>query len=139
LLLQTLSRQHVCNRGGFFCLQIRELSGLAVQRAKVLLQEKQLSTTYEENVIYDAFEPTLTEAEQAGILEEAINEVRAPEEEQPDFTVSPEQRVAMWEANLDEALKGLYFALGDKLRFRQVVIEKTNAIMEATLCCQKSA
>src|ERR1700686_1394267 len=28
LLPQTLSRQHVCKRGGFFCLQIRELSGL---------------------------------------------------------------------------------------------------------------
>jgi hypothetical protein len=30
LLPQTLSSQHVCNRGGFFCLQIRELSGLGI-------------------------------------------------------------------------------------------------------------
>ena len=117
----------------------KKIAALAVQRAKIRLQEKQLSTTYEGNVIDDAFEPTLTEAEQAGILEEAINEVRPPEEEHPDLTVTPEQRIAMWEASLVEALKGLYFALGDKLRFRQVVIEKTNAIMEATLCCQKSA
>jgi hypothetical protein len=75
--------------------------------------------------------PPLTNEEQVGIVQNAIEAVRAVQEPDEPLEVSSERRIEMWEHELDAALKGLRGAINDDKQFRQVVKSHWEAIWNA--------
>ena len=114
--------------------EAHEIARKAVELATELERKKEQANASPGTYSGEDFgPPPLSNEEQIGIIETAIEAVRPTPVAKPAeaLEIAPERSIGLWEHKLDEALKGLRDAINDDQRFRQVVKSHWEAVWSA--------